>query len=54
MVVVTHAMRFARQVAHSVHVFGEGRVLESGPPGQIFEDPRHEATRMLLSETQAA
>ena len=32
MVVVTHAMRFARQVAHTVHVFGDGRVVESGPP----------------------
>src|SRR4029077_13508385 len=37
MLVVTHAMRFARQVAHRVHVFGEGRVIESGPPEQIFE-----------------
>ena len=54
MVVVTHAMRFARQVAHTVHVFGEGRVLESGTPCQIFEEPRHEATRVLLSESQAA
>ena len=30
MVVVTHAMQFARRVAHTVHVFGEGRVIESG------------------------
>jgi ABC-type polar amino acid transport system ATPase subunit len=54
MVVVTHAMRFARQVAHTVHVFGDGRVVESGPPGQIFDDPRQEATRLLLSQAQAA
>ena len=54
MVVVTHAMRFARQVAHTVHVFGEGRVIESGPPEQVFDDPRQEATRLLLSEAQAA
>ena len=54
MVVVTHAMRFARQVAHTVHVFENGRVLESGPPGQIFENPHQEATKLLLSETQAA
>jgi ABC-type polar amino acid transport system ATPase subunit len=54
MIVVTHAMRFARQVAHTVHVFGEGRVIESGPPSQIFEDPLQDATRMLLSEVQAA
>jgi ABC-type polar amino acid transport system ATPase subunit len=54
MVVVTHAMKFARQVAHTVHVFENGRVLESGPPAQIFEDPRQEATRQLLAETLAA
>ena len=34
MIVVTHAMRFARQVAHTVHVFGDGRVIESGPPAR--------------------
>lgn len=54
MVVVTHAMHFARRAAHVVHVFGEGRIIESGPPAQIFEDPRHEATRTLLAEVQAA
>jgi len=51
MIVVTHAMRFARQVAHTVHVFEGGRVVESGPPCQIFEEPRAEATRRLVSET---
>ncbi len=54
MVVVTHAMHFARRVAQTVHVFGEGRVIESGPPDQIFEDPREEATRVLLSTVIAA
>ncbi len=54
MIVVTHAMKFARQVAHTVHVFGEGRVVESGRPEQIFETPRHEATRSLLAEVLAA
>jgi polar amino acid transport system ATP-binding protein len=54
MVVVTHAMRFARQVAHAVHVFSEGRVIESGPPAQIFDEPRQEATRLLLAEVHAA
>ncbi len=54
MIVVTHAMHFARRVAHTVHVFGDGRVIESGPPDQIFEDPREEATRVLLSTVVAA
>jgi polar amino acid transport system ATP-binding protein len=47
-------MPFARKVAHVVHVFGEGRVIESGPPAQVFEDPTQEATRALLSEAAAA
>ena len=54
MVVVTHAMRFAQQVAQTVHVFGNGLVLESGPPEQIFNAPTHEATRDLLAEAHAA
>jgi polar amino acid transport system ATP-binding protein len=54
MIVVTHAMQFARRVAHKVHVFDEGRVIESGPPAQIFGDPQHDATRKLLSALQAA
>ena len=54
MIAVTHAMHFARRVAHTVHVFGDGRVIESGSPEQIFEDPREEATRVLLSNVQAA
>jgi polar amino acid transport system ATP-binding protein len=47
-------MQFARRVAHSVHVFGDGRVIESGPPARIFDDPRQEATRSLLASVQAA
>ena len=54
MIVVTHAMQFARRVAHTVHVFGDGRVIESGPPGQIFDDPQQEATRNLLASVRAA
>ncbi|MDG3003338.1 amino acid ABC transporter ATP-binding protein [Paludisphaera mucosa] len=54
MIVVTHAMAFARKVATVVHVFGDGRVVESGPPLQVFEAPAHEATRSLLAEAQAA
>ena len=50
MIVVTHAMGFARQVATTVHVFGHGRVLESGPPQQIFEAPAHDETRRFLTE----
>jgi polar amino acid transport system ATP-binding protein len=54
MVVVTHAMQFARRVARTVHVFSDGQIIESGPPSQIFDNPRQEATRSLLSEVAAA
>jgi polar amino acid transport system ATP-binding protein len=54
MIVVTHAMSFARRVAHTVHVFGEGRLIESGPPEQVFDAPLQEATRAFLSEASAA
>src|SRR6478736_1913889 len=53
MIVVTHAMGFARNVASVVHVFGGGRVLESGPPDQVFEAPENESVREFLSETRA-
>ena len=53
MVVVTHAMGFARQVATTVHVMHEGRIAESGPPEQIFEQPRHDATRSFHAQVTA-
>jgi ABC-type polar amino acid transport system ATPase subunit len=49
MVVVTHAMSFARNVAHVVHVMDSGAIAESGPPAQVFEDPRKEVTRAFLA-----
>lgn len=54
MLVVTHAMNFARRVAEIVHVFGDGRVVETGPPAQIFDDPREDLTRQFLAQTRAA
>ena len=50
MIVVTHAMNFARRAAQTVHVFHEGTVAESGPPQQIFEAPQQPATREFLKE----
>ncbi len=52
MIVVTHAMSFARNVAHTVHIMHAGRVAESGPPSQVFENPREEVTRHFLAETE--
>jgi ABC-type polar amino acid transport system ATPase subunit len=52
MVVVTHAMSFARRAATTVHVFQNGTALESGPPEQVFERPCHAATADFLREHQ--
>ena len=54
MIVVTHAMSFARTVAHPVHIPHAGRIAESGPPEQIFEDPQQAITREFLSEAARA
>lgn len=50
MIVVTHAINFARSVATSVHVMDSGRIVESGPPAQIFDQPRSDATRRFLAQ----
>ena len=49
MVVVTHEMSFARRVANWVVVFDHGKVVEQGPPEQIFDAPHAERTRDFLS-----
>jgi polar amino acid transport system ATP-binding protein len=48
MMVVTHEMGFAREVGDVVSVMDHGVVLESGPPAQIFDAPRHARTREFL------
>jgi ABC-type polar amino acid transport system ATPase subunit len=48
MVVVTHEMGFARDVADRVLFMVEGIILEEGPPAQIFTAPRHDRTRQFL------
>ncbi|HEY1329185.1 MAG TPA: amino acid ABC transporter ATP-binding protein [Casimicrobiaceae bacterium] len=49
MVVVTHEMTFARRVGDWIAVFDAGRIVEQGPPRQIFEAPTTERTRDFLS-----
>jgi len=49
MVVVTHEMGFARQVAHRVLFMDEGRLVEEGTPAELFDTPREERTRRFLS-----
>ena len=48
MLLVTHEMQFARDVSHRVLMFDQGRIVEEGPPEQIFGDPRQERTRAFL------
>jgi polar amino acid transport system ATP-binding protein len=50
MVIVTHEMGFARQVADRVLFIDEGRILEEGPPADIFDRPQEERTRRFLSK----
>jgi ABC-type polar amino acid transport system ATPase subunit len=48
MIVVTHEMGFARDVADRVLFMADGVVVEEGSPKQIFTEPRHERTRQFL------
>ena len=48
MIVVTHEMQFARDIANRVLFFDEGRVAESGPPEQVLSCPQRERTREFL------
>jgi polar amino acid transport system ATP-binding protein len=50
MIVVTHEMGFAREVADQVVFMDEGVVVESGPPGEVIGSPRHERTQAFLSK----
>ena len=49
MIVVTHEMQFARDMADRIVFFDAGRVAESGPPEQIFSCPQNERTREFVS-----
>jgi putative ABC transport system ATP-binding protein len=49
MVVVTHEMRFAQNVASSVLMMDQGRIVEEAPPEQFFSAPREERTQRFLA-----
>lgn len=53
MVVVTHEMGFARDVADEVIFMDQGVIVESGTPQQLFSAPREERTRQFLQRLQA-
>ena len=50
MIVVTHEMGFAREVADTLVFMDDGVVVEAGPPRQILSDPQHDRTRAFLSK----
>lgn len=52
MVVVTHELRFTREVADRCVFMERGRIVEVGPTAQVFGNPRSERLRALLSELQ--
>jgi ABC-type dipeptide/oligopeptide/nickel transport system ATPase component len=57
MMLVTHEMGFASEIADRVLMFDHGKILEDGPPSKIFKQPGHDRTKSFLkpcSSTDAA
>jgi polar amino acid transport system ATP-binding protein len=50
MVVVTHEIGFAREVADKLVFMDEGVIVEAGDPREVIANPRHERTRAFLSK----
>ena len=48
MLIATHEMGFARDIAHRVCFLEEGRIIEEAPPGELFTSPKDERTRRFL------
>lgn len=54
MLVVTHEMGFAREVADRVIILGEGNIVEQGAPSEIFSNPQHPQTKALIERYRSA
>ncbi|MEU0074480.1 amino acid ABC transporter ATP-binding protein [Streptomyces sp. NPDC006332] len=50
MIVVTHEIGFAREVADTVVFMDDGRIVEQGPPADVLDRPRHDRTRAFVSK----
>jgi glutamate/aspartate transport system ATP-binding protein len=50
MIVVSHEMGFARQVADRMVFMADGSIVEQGPPAEFFKSPKHERTKKFLGE----
>ncbi len=51
MLVVTHEMGFAREVADRILFFDEGLIVEEAAPANFFDNPQHERTKLFISQT---
>jgi polar amino acid transport system ATP-binding protein len=49
MIVVTHEIGFAREVADTVVFLDGGRIVEAGPPAEVLDNPRHDRARSFLA-----
>ncbi|MEG3114142.1 amino acid ABC transporter ATP-binding protein [Salinicola sp. 4072] len=54
MIVVTHEMQFAREVADRVVFMDQGRIIEQAPPAELFSQPKDERTQRFLRKILAA
>ncbi len=52
LVIVTHEISFARDVADTVVFMDQGRIVEQGPPAEVLDRPRHERTRAFLQRVR--
>ena len=50
MVIVTHEMGFAKEVADRVFFMDQGIIMEQGTPAELFDSPRNERTKSFLSK----
>lgn len=48
MLLVTHEMQFAKRISDRVCFFDKGKIVEEGPPEDVFGDPKEERTRDFL------
>jgi ABC-type polar amino acid transport system ATPase subunit len=54
MIVVTHEMGFAREVADRVIFFEKGEILEEAPPAEFFGNPKNERIRSFIGQISHA
>jgi polar amino acid transport system ATP-binding protein len=54
MILVTHEIAFAREVADKVIFMRDGVVVEIGPPSQVIDNPQNDATRAFVGRFQAS